>query len=215
MKKLFFAVLTTLMAFAANAQSAKKGDVNLGVSAGVGMSNIKFNADEFPKQSPRLHYQLGFVVDYALADNFYLESGLVGQVKGLKHSFIEPVYDHNQEIVGTLTEDVKVINVYGSIPLLVAYKFNLSDKVSLAPQFGPMFNVMIADINRIKLGNGYSQTSEIGEPTFDLSLRLAANLGLGDKARISVGYDQGVTDVYDYRKSKSNTLFAGFTYYFK
>lgn len=196
MKKIFLAVTMAIMALTANAQSAKKGDVNVGISAGAGFTVVNREVGF----DPAFHYQLGGVVDFGLADNFYLETGLTAQVKRYRfkglYEYIPEMADPELKLetpVTTLSHQRFGI-FYLSIPALFAYKFDLGS-VSLAPQVGPVLNIAVSGSSKEDFGDGASHysTFEMGgtRGRVNASGRMGLCLGFGDKLRLGFGYDMG------------------------
>jgi len=92
MKKVFFstALLVAGAFFSATAQSttAKSSGISFGIRAGVNLQNINgrdFNDDKLEnKLVPR--FQAGVVADIPLADQFYIQPGLLFSGKGAKEN---------------------------------------------------------------------------------------------------------------------------------
>lgn len=220
-------------------QNASKGAFSWGVTAGAGFSNMRLEKS-IDDKDPIANIQAGLVVDYAIIDNLFLESGITFQRKGYQK---ESESDYNSVLGSVSTSIDKTVNLfYLQLPVLFNYRFNIGQTVGLIPQVGPYFAVGVGGKTKIETEvenepvNGYEtvtydvkkedsftdQTSR-----FDLGLRLAGCIAIGTNMKVSIGYDLGLVDwikkeykafdkVYqvENNKSKNGSLFATFTYYF-
>lgn len=223
MKKLLVAATMAIMSLTANAQSAKKGDVNVGITVGAGFTVVN---DEVGFD-PGFHYQLGGVVDFGLADNFYLETGLTAQVKryrftGLNDLYINNIDPSEEKDGGALVTQLSHHRVgifYLSVPALFAYKFDLGSSVSLAPQVGPVFNIAVSGSSKEDYNDGvkHFSTFEMGGTRGRVSVsgRMGLCLGFSDKFRIGFGYDLALAkNSTDKISNKLSNAYGSLTWYF-
>lgn len=219
-------------------QDVSKGKFSWGITAGAGMANMRFE-QKIDDRDPIANIQAGVVIDFAIVDNFFLESGLTFQRKGYQ---MEMESEYNSAVGSISTNIDQTTNLfYLQLPILLNYRFNVG-KVGLIPQVGPYFAVGVG--GKIK-----TETETENEPLegyetidydvkeensfsddrsrFDLGVRFAGCVGIGTDMKVSIGYDLGLVDwikkeykafdkVYqvENNKSKNGTLFATFTYYF-
>ena len=110
MKKSILFVLFALISVAGFSQIT-------GWNAKVGMNFSNVTKYDDAKALPG--FQLGVGMDYGFSESWSLQSGLLISSKGYK------------------IEDVKVRPIYLDIPILAAYKFNISDNTKFVINAGP------------------------------------------------------------------------------
>lgn len=100
----------------------------LGMFALAGFSQVKWdakvgmnfsNVTKYDDAKALPGFQLGVGMDYGFSESWSLQSGLLISSKGYK------------------IEDVKVRPIYLDIPILAAYKFNISDNTKFVINAGP------------------------------------------------------------------------------
>ncbi len=150
-----------------------KSDI-LGVRAGINIANIDFRGGD---PDSKAGFLVGAVYERRLLKfrPLYVETGLFFAQKGC--DFEEP--------------DSKLNAIYLQIPLMVKYRFRLSERVTLAPMAGAYYAVGIG---------GNLKTPQMREETFDeyckrsdFGLRFAAQ-AQWTHFLFSVGYEVGLVD---------------------
>lgn len=239
MKRSLFLVGFLFCLMSVFSQNVSKGAFSWGITAGAGMADMRMEKKLVDKD-PIANIQAGVVVDYAIVDNFFLESGLTFQRKGYH---VESESDFNSALGSMSTNIDRTVNLfYLQLPVLFNYRFNIGQTVGLIPQVGPYFAVGVGGKTKIETeienepANGYETvTYDVKKEDsfndqrsrFDLGLRFALGVGIASNMKVSVGYDLGLVDwikkeykafdkVYqvENNKSKNGSLFATFTYYF-
>lgn len=238
MKKIIVAAALFLAAFSANAQEAKKGDFNIGITAGAGLSTMRFD-DPYDLYDPEpiANIQGGFVFDYSFIDNLFLEIAGTYQRKGYKKDRTDFEKDDCFEI----DNETKTSIHYVAFPVTLNYRINLG-KIGLIPQVGPYFAIGVAgnvktnykldleDANYQKIAEDMLDDLREKAPKnnifdnennkrFDFGMRFGLGLAFSSKAKFTVGYDLGLLDLCRTEgvdnKSQHSTFFGAFTYYFK
>lgn len=239
MKRSLFLVGLLFCVIGVYSQNPSKGAFSIGVTAGAGLANMRLEKKIIDKD-PIANIQAGLVVDYAIIDNLFLESGLAFQRKGYQK---ETETEYNSSLGSVSTSIDQTINLfYLQLPVLFNYRFNIGEKVGLIPQVGPYFALGIGGKTKIETEvenepiNGYEtidfnveKRNSFSEERsrFDLGVRFAGCVAIGYNMKVSVGYDLGLVDwikkeykAYDTvyqvenNRSKNGSLFATFTYYF-
>ncbi|MDL2303595.1 PorT family protein [Dysgonomonas sp. OttesenSCG-928-D17] len=189
-------LLITTMSVSAQYQNVydyEDKPVVFGVRAGVAMSG-QYNQDS---EKSKLGIDIGFTVDFRLADKLYLLTGLDYVVKGTKtkegHEW-ERVHDGNgREYKGSLVRNP----AYLQLPLRVGYKLPVADKFYIMPYAGPYIAYGLGGKTKYTytyLDNGDIETEK--RDSFDGNVnRFDYGLGLG----VSFEYSQFVlTAEYDW-----------------
>ena len=105
----------------------------LGMFALAGFSQVKWdtkvgmnfsNVTKYDDAKALPGFQLGVGMDYGFSESWSLQSGLLISSKGYK------------------IEDVKVRPIYLDIPILAAYKFNISDNTKFVINAGPIWHLV-------------------------------------------------------------------------
>lgn len=112
--KLSAIVLMSLLAFTISAQELPK----FGVEAGINLSNSSWDASPLDKKA-RVGFQVGITADYAITDEWHLQSGLSFTTKGAK---VEGrTTDGDMMFNGKIT----VNQSYLQLPIYGAYKIEV------------------------------------------------------------------------------------------
>jgi len=238
-KNLFLAVISLGATISMNAQEAKKGDFNVGITAGAGLSTMRMN-DPYDLKDPDgiANIQGGLVFDYAFVDNLFLEAGVTYQRKGYKTDEIG--YEHSNDYF-EIDEETKTSIHYVAVPLTLNYRINLGN-FGLIPQAGPYVGVGLtgktttdytldledASMQQVAeemLGDMRNKAPESKvfdnehAKRLDFGFRFGLGFAFSQKTKFTVGYDLGILDLYraenlDY-KTKHSTFFGTLTFYFK
>lgn len=125
---------------------SQKGLVNLGVTYGVGQSNIKKHSVLGNRYQYLTANSLSFKLDYFLVDKLSIESGIGIEQRGGEFIAFE------REIIGdqpplmlgdTIESSNKNKFAYFSIPLGLTFHQNITEKLRMNFLFGGYFNFMI------------------------------------------------------------------------
>jgi hypothetical protein len=185
MKKLFLMVAIAFTTLSMNAQEESK----ITVKAGVGMSSV---VGDDVETDAVVSYKVGATYDFALSENFSIIPGLEFATKGWKEDAI----------------DGNISVSYLQLPVLAAYKFNLSDNMKLVVKAGPYvaYGIFGSDIEWY--GGGSSNVFDICE-RFDAGAVAGASIEFG-KYSIGLEYSRGLTkvvsDVKSYNQAYGLTL---------
>lgn len=183
MKKLFLTLAVACLGLTASAQ--EKGDIRFGVVAGMNVSNITDMKDF----DSRIGFHVGAKAEYNLSENLYGNAGVIFSQKGNKLS--EGDYEE------TNTPG------YIEVPINFGYRYKISDGVSVFGETGPYLAFGIC---------GKAKQEEDGEEYkadfFDNDEASKFDFGWGvkvgveaSKFQISVGYEYGITKVFDVKGS--------------
>ena len=173
MKKLFLLVAIAFTTLSMNAQEESK----ITVKAGVGMSSV-VGSDADTKTI--VAYKVGATYDLALSENFSIIPGLEFVTKGFKSDVV----------------DGNISMSYIQVPVVAAYKFNLSDNLNLTIKAGPYvsYGIFGSDIEWYSGGSTNVFDSDGGYNRFDAGAIAGASVEFG-KYSIGLEYSRGLTSL--------------------
>ena len=174
--------------------------------ARVGMNFSNMTKAEGTKALPG--FNLGVGMDYGFSENWSLQSGLMISSKGYK------VKDY-----------AKVRPIYLDIPILAAYKFNISDNTKFVINAGPYLAFGLGGKCKFDEGGDYKLfKGEDGEDAeysrFDLGIQYGIGLEIGDHYLVNLTGQNGFISPFDYPdgydgdKPKNMTFSIGVGYRF-
>lgn len=189
----------------------------LGMFALAGFSQVKWDArvgmnfsnmTKFENTKALPGFQLGVGMDYGFSENWSLQSGLMISSKGYK------VKDY-----------AKVRPIYLDIPILAAYKFNISDNTKFVINAGPYLAFGLGGKCKFDEGGDYKLfKGEDGEDAeysrFDLGIQYGIGLEIGDHYLVNLTGQNGFISLFDYPdgydgdKPKNMTFSIGVGYRF-
>lgn len=189
----------------------------LGMFALAGFSQVKWDAKvgmnfsnmtKFENTKALPGFQLGVGMDYGFSENWSLQSGLMISSKGYK------VKDY-----------AKVRPIYLDIPILAAYKFNISDNTKFVINAGPYLAFGLGGKCKFDEGGDYKLfKGEDGEDAeysrFDLGIQYGIGLEIGDHYLVNLTGQNGFISPFDYPdgydgdKPKNMTFSIGVGYRF-
>lgn len=189
----------------------------LGMFALAGFSQVKWDAKvgmnfsnmtKFDDTKALPGFNLGVGMDYGFSENWSLQSGLMISSKGYK------VKDY-----------AKVRPIYLDIPILVAYKFNISDNTKFVINAGPYLAFGLGGKCKFDEGGDYKLfKGEDGEDAeysrFDLGIQYGIGLEIGDHYLVNLTGQNGFISPVDYPdgyegdKPKNMTFSIGVGYRF-
>lgn len=186
----------------------------LGMFALAGFSQVKWDAKfgmnfsnmtKFEDTKALPGFQLGVGMDYGFSENWSLQSGLMISSKGYKYK------------EGEYKETTRPI--YLDIPILAAYKFNISDNTKFVINAGPYLAFGLGGKNKV---DGVDESEKVfgenGWNRFDLGIQYGIGLELSDRYLINLTGQNGFICPWDTEdgedKPKNMTFSIGVGYRF-
>lgn len=174
--------------------------------ARVGMNFSNMTKAEGTKALPG--FNLGVGMDYGFSENWSLQSGLMISSKGYK------IKDYSKDRP-----------IYLDIPVLAAYKFNISDNTKFVINAGPYLAFGLGGKCKFDEGGDYKLfKGEDGEDAeysrFDLGIQYGIGLEIGDHYLVNLTGQNGFISPFDYPdgydgdKPKNMTFSIGVGYRF-
>lgn len=177
----------------------------LGMFALAGFSQVKWdakvgmnfsNVTKYDDAKALPGFQLGVGMDYGFSESWSLQSGLLISSKGYK------------------IEDVKVRPIYLDIPILAAYKFNISDNTKFVINAGPYLAFGLGGKVKYDGGGDEKVFGDDGWKRFDLGIQYGIGLELSDRYLINLTGQNGFIDVADGGDAKNMSFAIGVGYRF-
>lgn len=186
----------------------------LGMFALAGFSQVKWDAKfgmnfsnmtKFEDTKALPGFNLGVGMDYGFSENWSLQSGLMISSKGYKVK------------EGEYKETTRPI--YLDIPILAAYKFNISDNTKFVINAGPYLAFGLGGKNKV---DGVDESEKVfgdnGWNRFDLGIQYGIGLELSDRYLINLTGQNGFICPWDTEdgedKPKNMTFSIGVGYRF-
>lgn len=186
----------------------------LGMFALAGFSQVKWDAKfgmnfsnmtKFENTKALPGFQLGVGMDYGFSENWSLQSGLMISSKGYK------IKDYSKDRP-----------IYLDIPILAAYKFNISDNTKFVINAGPYLAFGLGGKCKFDEGGDYKLfKGEDGEDAeysrFDLGIQYGIGLEIGDHYLVNLTGQNGFIcpfDIDEGDKPKNMTFSIGVGYRF-
>lgn len=174
--------------------------------ARVGMNFSNMTKAEGTKALPG--FNLGVGMDYGFSENWSLQSGLMISSKGYK------IKDYSKDRP-----------IYLDIPILAAYKFNISDNTKFVINAGPYLAFGLGGKCKFDEGGDYKLfKGEDGKDAeysrFDLGIQYGIGLEIGDHYLVNLTGQNGFISPFDYPdgydgdKPKNMTFSIGVGYRF-
>lgn len=173
----------------------------LGMFALAGFSQVKWdakfgmnfsNVTKYDDAKALPGFQLGVGMDYGFSESWSLQSGLMISSKGYK------VKDY-----------AKVRPIYLDIPILAAYKFNISDNTKFVINAGPYLAFGLG--GKVKY-DGIDESEKIfgddGWKRFDLGIQYGVGLELSDRYLINLTGQNGFISPADGEDNPKNMTFS-------
>lgn len=179
MKK--FLMTLAVACFALTASAQEKGDFRFGVTAGMNVSNITDM-----EMDSRIGFHVGAKAEYNITDNLYGSAALLFSQKGNK----------KEEDGEKLTQNPG----YLELPIHIGYRFKMGDKVSIFAETGPYFAYGICGKSKLEvlgLEEDVKFFDDDDVNKFDFGWGVKAGVEYA-KFQISLGYEHGITEVFDY-----------------
>lgn len=189
----------------------------LGMFALAGFSQVKWDAkfgmnfsnmtkDSEAKALPGFH--LGVGMDYGFSENWSLQSGLMISSKG---------YKYDKDVLGA---DFKARPIYLDIPILAAYKFNISDNTKFVINAGPYLAFGLGGKGKFDVDGAEDIKvfkGEEGMSRFDLGIQYGIGLEISEHYLVNLTGQNGFIcpwDVDEGDKPKNMTFSIGVGYRF-
>ncbi|OAV67289.1 hypothetical protein Barb4_02526 [Bacteroidales bacterium Barb4] len=207
MKKVFFLIVALLIITNTDAQVSFSAKVIGGLPGYIGDVDETFS-DRDAETKFKVGFKIGAGVNYAFSNNFSLQSGLFFSQKGAKYEGEEEGQRDGDPAVPIA---VTYNPLYLEIPVLAAYKFQMTDQVKLSLSAGPYLAYGLGgkakqeetygDIKLSVDANLFSKTKRSDENINALLKRFDAGLAFGAEAEIgkilvSLNYDLGLYNIY-------------------
>lgn len=210
-KAFFFAALLLVGVTAANAQS--KGELRIGVTAGMNVSNISHQETD-----SRIGFNLGLRGEYNFSDNVYATLGLLFTQKGSRTETEGSALSLTAK--GTLVQNPG----YLEIPLHFGYRYNVGSGISIFGETGPYFAFGVCGKTKFDVDSNVGLSGNYDYDFFkeDGSDAKAFDAGWGLRAgvevsgfQISLGYEHGFVSLWDGSDNYMNSNFmVGVSYMF-
>ncbi|MBB4037088.1 hypothetical protein GGR21_003003 [Dysgonomonas hofstadii] len=179
--------VAVLVGMSANAQEKP---LTFGVKAGMSLSNFNGDLD----MDAKIGFNAGVTMDYALAPDLYLLTGLDFTTKGAKDG-----------------DDFKMkLNLsYLQLPIHVGYKLNISENTRLNLHAGPYLAYAVSGKWKVKEGGVEGSIDAFGDEVdavglkmkrFDFGLGLGVGVEFG-QFNVGLGYDLGLLNIADFGKN--------------
>lgn len=167
--------------------------------ARVGMNFSNITKDSEAKALPG--FNLGVGMDYGFSENWSLQSGLIISSKGYKYD-AEDAHDYSY----------KARPIYLDIPILAAYKFNISDNTKFVINAGPYLAFGLGgkckydEGEDVKIFKDYDKKK--GWKRFDLGIQYGIGLELNDRYLINLTGQNGFISPADGGDKPKNMTFS-------
>lgn len=179
--------------------SAQDSPFTWGVKTGMTLNSGSVDID-FVDQKTRLGFLVGATVDYALTNDFYLQSGLFFMTKGAKIVIDTDV----------LRGEITVNQMYLQLPVTAAYKLSVNDNLKIVFNAGPYVAYGIGGKTKLggsldipslelNLSDKFNSFGDDALKRFDFGITAGVGAEFG-KIAVGVNYDLGLIDIADYEK---------------
>lgn len=185
-------LIAVALIFGITAVNAQSSPVTFGVKGGLNISNLDISGGGFTMDTdPKIGFNVGLTVDYALPANFYILSGLELTTKGADFDEHGVKFDPNL--------------MYLQMPINAGYKLQVMDNLKILFFAGPYFAYGIGGKTKVsgydEWGDYYSGKydsfgSEGWAKRFDMGINGGAGIEY-NKFVATIGCDYGVIDIND------------------
>lgn len=199
--KLGFIALFSVLGINASAQSP----ITWGVKAGVNLSNASIK-DYQGDSKAKVGFQVGVTAEYAITNDFYLQSGLSFTTKGSKGEWTETVLNTTAKAETTINQ------MYLQLPIMAAYKLEVVPGTKIVFNAGPYLAYGLGGKSKTKWSTNSSIVDLDYEneeyDTFDDGNLKKFDFGLGAGVGVEFGqivvglnYELGLTNIADNKDS--------------
>ena len=204
--KVYFLVIAALFI---GVNASAQNEVNLGVKAGVNLSN--FGGDGVEDADSKVGFSIGATLDYGLTESLFLLTGLDFTTKGAKGKFDDDDDDF----------EISINPMYLQIPVHAGYKLNMANDAKLVISAGPyvaygLGGKVKSDFDGVSVSTDFFGDEDKGA----IAKRFDFGVGLGvgyefSKFKIGVGYDFGLANVSNDKDYKVRTQNGYLTFGYK
>lgn len=219
MKKFYTLGLVGCLSFLGLNASAQESPITWGAKAGVNLSNASIKDNDGDIKA-KVGFQVGVTAEYAITNEFYLQSGLSFTTKGAKH-------EYSVEAAGVKAEAKRTINqMYLQLPIMAAYKLEVAPGTKIVFNAGPYLAYGVGGKTKTEytLSAGSSSTSfdddkintfsDNGLKRFDFGLGAGVGAEFGQIV-VGLNYELGLTNIAqkggDY-KNRNASLTIGYRF---
>ncbi len=212
MKKL---LLIAIVIIVSSSWTISNAQVRAGYKMGIDFSNMKMeaygeNMNDIWETKRLISPRLGFILEVGINDDFFVQTGILGSVKGFR-------YDAIREIDGKFFDSKEYqIMIALDIPVNFGYKYDLGD-VKLIGMAGPTISYGIYATKLYKADDEYDNDHQsIGTKETDdfKPLNFGINVEGGielDRFQITLFYNQGLSDLSNESDGSIKTNVFGLT----
>lgn len=223
MKNTFWAFLFSIALIISINAGAQDNRFTFGIKAGVNLANFSGNGAQ--DSDARIGFNFGVTVDYSLAQNYYLLSGLELTMKGAKAKYVSPI-TANEKLNGPpFSAEIKDDPIYLQMPIHLGYKLTVTDAFKILFHAGPYVaygiggKVKMDRANNLEVEGGFSDfDGYLSEKDKFKKFDFGIGLGIGmefNKIALGIGYDFGLANIADNSNSKLRNMNAYFTVGYK
>ena len=210
MKKVLFIVV-----FALTTQILSAQESGLTVKAGLGLSSV-VGSDSYGKSM--FSYRIGATYDIAVSEKFSIIPGVEYIQAGYKPDSIM----YHSELTKkdeNVSFDGKLKLSYARLPILVAYKIPVSEKMKLSVKAGPYFayglfgsDVEINAIDTKKKLDEFSVFDKDHYDRFDIGMVAGVSLDIIDELSVGIEFTRGFKKLQSNLKQYNQSLGLVFEY---
>ena len=203
--KSFLFIAAMLVAVSASAQ------LSFGVKAGLNLSNISGDGESLDS---KIGFKIGPTVEFAIAPNMAIQSGLLLSSKGAKtsESYSESGID--------VDADITINANYLELPICFAYKYPIAPDTKIYVNAGPylaygLFGKTTAKISAMGL-SAEEDEDTLGDDGFE-NFDFGLTFGIGaevTKFNFGLNYDLGLSEVIKDSKIKNTNFWISVGYNF-
>ncbi|MEI7523489.1 MAG: porin family protein [Mariniphaga sp.] len=179
--KLIYFVALMLLVQIVNAQT-------FGIKGGINFANVTFSGGGTTvseKSITGVHF--GPIMDFALQENLFLNTGLLFSIKGTK----------SEDSYGGTTSTYTTTLNYLVVPINLAYKFPIDKKTKLVIQAGPYLGYALSGKDKGPDGSTDIKFGEQGGlKRLDMGLGFGAGVEFGPVV-VSLNYELGLANIED------------------
>ncbi|WP_452224709.1 porin family protein [Lacinutrix chionoecetis] len=192
MKKLLFTALAVLALTVTHAQ-LDKGDFELGLGAGVNLSNVVVGGDTENSTDSRTSFNIGASGEYYFSDRWGIKAKFIYDQKGWGNGFV-----FNEETSETTVTDFEL--GYLTIPVMANWHFGSTRKWYL--NFGPYVGILLNaedSVLGLDLKEGFNTTD------FGLAFGIGYKFEIADNTKLFIEYDgqSGLSDIFENNEGDS------------
>ena len=181
MKKIFTTIIIVLGVYTASFAQQKKGDVELGINAGLNSSTV--TSDNYANSSYRTSFNFGVAADFYFSNRWSLKGKLIYDQKGWNDGYTS----YN----GSIIKSNYPVN-YLTVPVMANWHFGRTRNWYL--NFGPYVGFLI-DAKETAYNTNLKPL--LSSTDLGIALGIGVKIPLSDKVKLNLEYEgqAGVTDL--------------------